>query len=110
DDRSPPPGGAPDDVQPPPRRAGAAPDSQSLCDGAEGPARRVEGPAGAGETGQRPESDRERGIGDRAEGVAGPFAARAINGRPAGAVPRRGAGIPSPSHTARVTSDRSRLG
>ncbi len=53
-----------------------------------------------GETGQRPEPDRERGPGTGAQGTGGSFALRVSSGRPGAAFTRRGNGFIH-SHTSR---------
>src|SRR5262249_32704816 len=72
----------------------------------QGPARSLEGAAGPGEAGQRPEPDRQRSPGDRPEGAGGFFTARLAAGGRRNAFPRRGDGVPAPSFAARVRASR----
>src|SRR5204863_122889 len=62
------------DTRAAPQEADAAADAGPLFQRAEDPPRSLEEPPLSGETGQRPEPDRERGPGDRPEGTGGLFA------------------------------------
>src|SRR5579872_1268338 len=83
-------------------------DARNLRQGTEGAPRSLEGTPVAGEAGQRPDSDRERGPGTGSAGTAGSFIDRILAaGLQRVNLPRRGDDLLPQSHVARLKSQRS---
>src|SRR5579872_7310198 len=106
DHRASPPGAAPGDIRPASQAEAGAADNGALRPRTEEPAPGLEGNAHAGDTGQRPEPDRERGAGAGTEGPGGSFTQRFSSGRPGSVIPRPGNGVHPPSYVARVKASR----
>src|SRR5579864_9530875 len=94
------------DTRPAPEGPEAAAGSGDVRAGAEDQARSLEGNAGPGEAGQRPEPDRVRGAGNGAPGLGGAFALRITSERQRNAFPRRGNGVHPQTHVARLKASR----
>src|SRR5947209_18065605 len=77
------------DARPAPEGPQAANDNGAIRARAEDQPRSVEGNAGPGPAGQRPEPDRVRGAGDGAQGIGGSFAARIASERQRSTLSRR---------------------
>src|SRR5262249_245095 len=96
-----------EDVQSVPQEPETASDGGPLRQGIEDQSSSLQGPPLAGETGQQPEPDRERGAGDSPQGNRGSFAHRVSSERDRTFFARSRNGVHPSSYAARVRASRS---